>query len=127
MAIINELNLIIGIFNVIFGIFLLVFSLVLINEKLKMNNWIGFRYKQAYISVEAWYKINKYSGQVVLPWSIIAILLGVVFFFLPPINLFFQYVGIFAPLLILIDPTIRSFLYARRYEYVSNKSINSGA
>ena len=48
----------------------------LIQGKVEMNDWYGFRIPKAFKSKENWLAINKYGGKMMVVWAVI---IGVVF------------------------------------------------
>ncbi|MCY3412107.1 MAG: SdpI family protein [Candidatus Heimdallarchaeota archaeon] len=110
----NELNLVIGWMNVIFGVFLLGFALITYQNKVGINNYVGFKFAKAYESEENWYNINHKGGQYLLPWSILTIVFGFTMFIiqLESQGLWFWLMMSF-PILVLLYPSLRIYQYTK--------------
>jgi hypothetical protein len=53
-------------------------SIPLLQGKVRMNEWYGFRISAAFASDEAWYAINRYGARLFLIWgAVIALTAGV--------------------------------------------------
>ncbi|WP_223701576.1 SdpI family protein [Sutcliffiella deserti] len=89
-------------------------SIPLYLEKVKMNYLYGVRFPKSYQSEEAWYKINKYGGLMLMIWSIPELLFGIVLLFLPPMEEPVSIMIAFSPILFLIPPVILSYMYSER-------------
>ncbi len=46
-------------------------AIPLIQRKVKMNHWYGFRLPAAFDSEAAWFDINHYGGRLLLAWAAI--------------------------------------------------------
>ncbi len=74
-----------------------------------MNQWYGFRIEKAFVSKENWYAINKYGAKQLILWSVLLILVGIIFLFVPTDPLLR---GIPLVVIVLIA-IVRTLLYAR--------------
>ena|ERR1700733_8029360 len=85
----------------------------LIQGKVKMNDWYGFRIPKAFKSKENWLAINKYGGKVMVAW---AIFIGLVFI---PLAIVFKNDSSILGLLFVapvfyILPVIQTYRYAAK-------------
>ena len=46
-------------------------SMPLIQRRVKMNHWYGFRIRAAFASEERWYAINEYGGRLFFRWGVV--------------------------------------------------------
>lgn len=76
-------NIIFGITNIFCGILFILISIPLVQKKVPMNRLYGFRIARAFESEEKWYEINRYGGRQLIRWSVMLILIGVIYFILP--------------------------------------------
>jgi hypothetical protein len=53
-------------------------AIPLIQRKVKMNHWYGFRVPAAFESEAAWFDINRYGGRLLLAWSAIVAVTAIV-------------------------------------------------
>ncbi len=101
------------------GILITILSIPLILEKIKPNNFYGFRTKKTLSDENIWYKANKYSGKTMLIAGIIIVIsASIVYFVSLKINLFSDlfiiviWSSIFMlPMIVMI---IASFLYLKK-------------
>jgi hypothetical protein len=68
--------------SVFCGILFIVISLPLLRGSIPMNRFYGFRISKAFASDTNWYAINKYGAKVLILWSIVMIVSGVLFLLL---------------------------------------------
>ena len=76
-------NLVFGLTYIFCGIVFILVSLPLIAKKIRMNQFYGFRIAKAFKSEENWYKVNHYGGRQMMQWSILLIVIGVLYFIFP--------------------------------------------
>lgn len=91
------------------GVIFIVISIPLLRGKIPMNQWYGFRIEKAFVSKENWYAINKYGAKQLILWSVLLILVGIIFLFVPTDPLLR---GIPLVVIVLIA-IVRTLLYAR--------------
>ncbi len=75
-----------------------------------MNHWYGFRIRKAFASKENWYAINHYGAKQLILGSIVLILTGIIFLFVP-IDPALRGIPMVVIVLIVI---VRTVLYARK-------------
>lgn len=97
------------------GLVFIGISIPLLYEKIKPNNWYGFRTRKTFSNEEIWYKANKYMGKDFIILGCLMVLYNLVLFVLPIDILFFVCPGNLiisvAGISIVI---VRSFLYLRK-------------
>lgn len=76
-------NIFFGILNIACGVLFILISIPLVNKKVPMNRLYGFRISKSFVSDENWYAINRYGGRQLIRWSILLILIGVLYFIFP--------------------------------------------
>jgi uncharacterized integral membrane protein len=79
----STVNIFFGSINILCGIVFVLVSLPLIKQKIPMNRYYGFRIAKSYASDENWYAINRYGGKQMIQWSILLILIGILYFIFP--------------------------------------------
>ncbi|TYS82880.1 SdpI family protein [Rossellomorea aquimaris] len=89
-------------------------SIPLYLGKVEMNYLYGVRFPKSFQSEEAWYKINKYGGLMLIIWSIPELLLGIAVLFLPPVKETVSVIIAFSPVLFLLPPLIQSYIYSEK-------------
>jgi uncharacterized membrane protein len=62
---------IIPVVHLVVAILAAMLAIPLIQRKVKMNHWYGFRLPAAFESEVAWLDINRYGGRLLLAWSAI--------------------------------------------------------
>ena len=103
-----------GITNILVGLLIMVLCIPLMQDKIEMNRWYGFRFKKSYASVENWYEINRYGAKRMFFWSILIIVIGILTFFIPTeVRSSIPVALACAPLTVII-PAIESWLFARK-------------
>ena len=110
-------NIIFGITNIVCGIIFILISIPLLQKKVPMNRLYGFRIPKAFESEETWYEINRYGGQQFIRWSIMLILIGILYFIFPvqelPSELHNAFLAV-APIIICVAIAIvKTILYSR--------------
>ncbi|MGM0847026.1 MAG: SdpI family protein [Bacillota bacterium] len=108
------MNIGLGIMLIVLAIVMIGMSIPLYLGKVKMNYLYGVRFHNSYQSEEAWYKINKYGGLMLIIWSIPELLLGIILFFLPPVKEPLSVIIVFSPVFFLIPPFIQSYIYSEK-------------
>jgi len=97
------------------GLLFIGISIPLLYEKIKPNNWYGFRTRKTFSSEEIWYKANKYMGKDFIILGCLMVLYNLVLLVLPIDTLFFACPG---NLIISVAGTsiviVRSLLYLRK-------------
>jgi hypothetical protein len=53
-------------------------AIPLIQRKVKMNDWYGFRIAAAFESEAAWFDINHYGGRLLLGWAAVTAVTAIV-------------------------------------------------
>ncbi|MEW6671862.1 MAG: SdpI family protein [Thermodesulfobacteriota bacterium] len=48
-----------------------------------MNKLYGFRIHKSFASDDHWFKINEYGGRQLIRWSVLLILVGILYFIFP--------------------------------------------
>jgi SdpI/YfhL protein family len=76
-------NIFFGILNIACGIVFILISVPLVNKKVPMNRLYGFRISKSFVSDDNWYEINRYGGRQLIRWSILLILIGLLYFIFP--------------------------------------------
>ncbi|WP_456274595.1 SdpI family protein [Bacillus sp. AK031] len=89
-------------------------SLPLYLKKVKMNYLYGVRFPNSFQSDEAWYEINRYGGKQLIIWSVPMLIAGVVILFLPSLDESAAAMVSFLPVVFLIPPLIKSYIYSLR-------------
>lgn len=91
------------------GIIFILISLPLLKGRVPMNHWYGFRMKQAFVSDDNWYAVNRYGAKQLIGWSVLLILFGVLTLFVQmPSPLRVLPLGITA-----LAATIKTYAYAK--------------
>lgn len=75
-------NIIVGLINLIAGIIYGLCSIPLIQRRVKMNDFFGFRLSKALESEKNWYDINEFGARKIMGWSIFTLISGIVAFFM---------------------------------------------
>lgn len=65
------------------GLAFIAVGLPLVHRKVPMNPYYGFRVEASFASEDQWYAINEYSARLLMKWSVVPILAGLVGLFLP--------------------------------------------
>ena len=78
-----------------------------------MNKWYGVRVPKSYSSEKNWYQINEYGGRLLLYWSVVIILIGIISLILPPLDETMKTTLSLVPLLLLV-PTVQIFIYSNK-------------
>ena len=116
-VVMQEHNIIFGITNIACGIVLVLISIPLVKKKVPMNRLYGFRISKAFASQDNWYKINRYGGRQLIQWSVLLLIIGIMYFIFP-VNAsrhqaFNTVLGV-APIVICTAiPILKTLLYAR--------------
>ena len=50
--------------NIVSGFLVITVCIPLLNKKIGMNRWYGFRFRKSFESNEHWYEINRYGARV---------------------------------------------------------------
>ena len=82
----QESNAVLGILNITSGALFILISIPLVMKKVPANNFYGFRISKALESEENWYEINRYGGRQLIRWSILLVVIGVLYFTFPMEN-----------------------------------------
>jgi len=111
----NATNLILGFVNICAGLLIIALSIPLLKGKIKMNSLYGVRFAKSFASESHWYKINRYGAKQMILWAVLIVLVGIAAFFLPlqensPLTL----VIAFAPVILVLIPSVQSYRYAKR-------------
>ena len=110
----DTVNIAVSLCNILTGMLVVGLCLPMIKGKVKMNPWYGARFRKAYESDEAWYKINAYCGRRMIYWSIVVMLIGVLALFIPLGDEYFLRTLLMAcTSLLLIVPCIETHNYAK--------------
>jgi hypothetical protein len=107
-------NVIIGLSNIFVGVLTIAVCIPLLKDKIEMNRWYGIRFERSFESKENWYKINRYGAQRIIYWSVIIVVIGILTFFIPVGSGGFLPIIISCAPIILIIPTIESWLFAKK-------------
>ncbi len=111
-------NIFFGILNVACGLLFILIGLPLAFRKVPMNNLYGFRIPKAFVSDSLWYEINCYGGRQLVRWSIMIVLIGILYFIFPVQTGQDAFWGTFlavAPILVCVAVTLfKTVLYARQ-------------
>ena len=118
MVNLEMLNIVIGACNIFCGILIIALSIPLLKEKIKMNNWYGFRISKSMESEENWYRLNKYAAQRMIKWSRVLIMIGALSFFVSfsekgNENLVLIILFASAPIIAVI-PCIEAYYYSKK-------------
>jgi hypothetical protein len=108
------MNIGLGLLLIGFAVFCICLVMPLYLGKIGMNYWYGVRFSRSYESDEAWYKINKYGAKVMMIWSILPLLLGIIVLFLPPLKEHWSIILTFSPVFFLFPPAIQSYIYSEK-------------
>lgn len=111
------MNITFGITNIAVGILLMLISIPLVKKKVPMNRLYGFRISKAFESQENWYKINRYGGRQLIQWSLLLLIIGILYFIFPVNEArhhTFNTVLAVAPIVICTTiPILKTVLYAK--------------
>lgn len=111
----DNLNIIIGISNLSTAIIIMAVCIPLLLKKMPMNSMYGFRLSKSFRSNENWYAINSYGAKHLIIWSSLLGVLGIVCFFLPPMESGVMMLLAILPIPIsIIPPIVMVCLFARR-------------
>lgn len=110
-----ELNLFLGGINCFVALIMIILFIPLKKGLIQMNIVYGIRFRKSFQSEETWQKINEYGAKRFLLWSIPLFFIGCIAFIIPFDNNIFL-IALFsaAPVLIILPPTIESYLYAKK-------------
>jgi hypothetical protein len=78
-----DTNIFFGILNIACGRLFILISIPLANKKVPMNRLYGFRISKSLVSDKNWYEINRYGGRQMIRWSILLVVIGVLYFIFP--------------------------------------------
>ena len=102
------------------GVAILVICLAipLLQEKIKRNNWYGFRTPRTLSSDEIWYPVNKESAKYMIGAGILIMLSGIALFFLkdtiaPNILVI---ISVVLTMFCLIGAVIKSFMFLSKFK-----------
>ena len=110
-----DTNIILGISNCIIGLLMLLLFIPLKKGLIKMNFVYGVRFQKSFESDELWYKINEFGANRFMKWSLLLFIIGIVAFFISfNNNIFLILIFASAPLLVILPPTIETYLYAKQ-------------
>ncbi|MBI0583499.1 MAG: SdpI family protein [Methanomassiliicoccus sp.] len=111
----DETGVIIGLMFILCGLLLIGLSVPLIRGKVAMNHVYGVRVRQAFVSEEAWYDINRYGGRQLLVGGILITVIGAAAVFVD-MNEDVGALLLFTllPLAVILTAAARSVLYARK-------------
>ena len=70
--------------NLAIGLLIAGFSIPLIRRKVAMNKTYGIRFRESFLSDEAWYRINAFGGKCLLAASVPMLLVGIYGLIDPP-------------------------------------------
>ncbi|MGF2616506.1 SdpI family protein [Rossellomorea vietnamensis] len=108
------MNIGMGVMLITVAILCIGLSIPLYLKKVKMNYFYGVRFPSSFQSEEAWYKINKYGGLMLMIWSVPELLFGIVLIFLPTVKEPLSVIIAFSPILFLLPPLIQSYIYSEK-------------
>jgi uncharacterized membrane protein len=108
------LGIIIGVGWIFVAVVIILVCLPLTKDKIPPNRYYGMRLPKAFTSDEAWYAINRYGGKQMIMWAVPMLLCGIVIPFLP-ISPGYALLLVPVELLFVIVPSIKTFLFAKRY------------
>jgi len=104
------------------GLLLIGISIPLIQRRIKLNDWYGFRTKRTLSNSQIWYDVNAYAGRRLFVSGVITIIAASVLYFVPRITVEGYALGmtVFAlsPLTIGI---LQSFRYLNRHNTKGNR------
>ena len=111
----NKTNLILGFVNIFAGLLIIALSIPLLKGKIKMNSLYGVRFAKSFASESHWYKINRYGAKQMILCAVFIVVVGIAAFFLPlqensPLTL----VIAFAPVMLVLIPSVQSYRYAKK-------------
>jgi len=122
VIVVNDTNLILAM-KIFFGILLLWFAAMamgicypLIQRKIKMNRFYGFRFPQSFYSEESWYKINAYGGKTLIIWAIAAVMASILLISVPMDSLALLSSVLLLVILSILIPIVFTYKYARQFE-----------
>jgi len=105
---------VLGLTNVFVGILVIALCLPLLKNKIRMNYFYGIRFRKSFESDENWYKINQFGARRMTFWSVVIIFIGILAFIIPvDARKSLRPLFVSSPL-ILIIPTIESWLFTKR-------------
>ncbi len=98
------------------GLLFVALAIPLIRGRVKRNRAYGVRIPAAFVSEEAWYRVNRHGGFCLLGFGLAHVLLGCIdLLFLPasPSRFVFQ-LHLYAPAILLVPFLVAVFLYPRQ-------------
>lgn len=113
VEVMTEANIIVGLSNCIVGILMIVLCIPLKKGIVKMNMLYGIRFEKSFESEEYWHKINEYGAKRFIFWSLPLLALGICAFLIPFDTEILILIFAFAPLVIILIPTVQSYYYAK--------------
>ena len=113
VEVMTETNIILGLSNCIVGILMIIVCIPLKKGIVKMNMLYGIRFEKSFESEENWYKINEYGAKRFILWALPLFILGICAFLIPFDNEILILIFAFAPLVIILIPTVESYYYAK--------------
>lgn len=91
-------------------------AIPLVRRKIKMNYFYGVRFKNSFVSDEAWYAINEYGGWQMIYWSIPIIIAGIVILFVDlEANPWVTFMLASSAGVLIIPGVIQSWRFSKRY------------
>lgn len=67
------------------GLLMLLLGWPLAKGVIKPNHWYGFRTRKTLSDPEAWYRVNRVTGRLMIPWGWVIIGWGIIALWLPPV------------------------------------------
>ncbi|MEM7483057.1 MAG: SdpI family protein [Acidobacteriota bacterium] len=110
----TALQILVAASNVFCALLLGGLSIPLLQERIAPNRLYGVRFKKSFESEENWYRINRYGGKLLLYWSVVVGIIGLLAL-TPPVGrsegLAFAFA--MAPILVVI-PCWQAYRFAQR-------------
>ena len=100
--------------NVFSRIIFIACSIPLVRRRVKMNYLYGFRIPKAFESEENWYDINEYGAKQMIIWSILIILVGIIYLAIPISEAMSLIMGAGPITLAVLIVIIKTLIYANK-------------
>ncbi len=111
-------NFLFGALNLGCGALFILLGIPLYAKKIPQNKIYGFLFPQSFRSREDWYEINRYGARQLIKWSLLLLVLGILYFVFPIQHFEKKSINAFlATAPIVICPTVailKTLYYARQ-------------
>lgn len=91
-------------------------AIPLLRRRVKMNYFYGVRFKNSFVSDEAWYDINEYGARLMIYWSIPIIIAGIALLFVDlEANSLVTFLLAASAGILIVPSVVQSWLYSKKY------------